>query len=136
MRIFFSPVASPSLYYERWKLNRELAENFAAALPSGADWEIVLRFYASLHLVEGYQRTKAQRFWAESHSQRRVCFRLSPEILATREVYADLEDLSRQVRYDPGFMATAEDFGHAKTWAGKVEAVVRSKFERALNPSS
>jgi hypothetical protein len=56
----------------------------------------------------------------------------SPELVATRESYADLEDLSKQVRYDPGFKANVEDFRHAKTWAEKVESIVRLKLERVL----
>jgi hypothetical protein len=123
---------NPAQYRDRWQLNTELADDCAASMPKGADWEIVFRFYALVHLVEGYLRTKERKFWAESHVERAQRFRDAPEIGRARGPYRNLEDLSKQVRYDPGYQPGASDFTNAKAWAKSVENVVARKLETEL----
>jgi len=125
-------MADASQFYERWKLHCEIANECATKLPSAADWEIVFRFYACVHLVEGYLHTKSPKFWSADHAKRRRRFTEAPEIRSAEAAYTDLKDLSEQVRYDPGYRAPTEAFAHAKTWAAKVESVVKPKLERAL----
>ncbi len=35
----------------RWRSLRQLGDAYSKVLPSDLDWEIVLRFYAGLHLL-------------------------------------------------------------------------------------
>lgn len=125
-------MADPSSYRQRWKLNTQLADICVASLPGGGDWEIVFRFYAAVHLVEGYLRTKDPAFWAENHEQRRRRFAEAPEMKSAKAPYVNLEDLSKQVRYDPAYVAPAKAFVDAKAWATKVESVLGTKLEAKL----
>src|SRR5690606_29674190 len=68
-------------HYERWKINRELAERYRIQLGDDfPDWEIVIRFYAALHLVQAFLITKDHRFHASKHSDRMHALRRSPEL--------------------------------------------------------
>ena len=126
-------MADPERHYARWKRNADLAAKCGATLDS--DWEIVLRFYSVLHLVEGYMRTKAERFWSERHGDRSRHLRESPEVKGAAGSYRDLQDLSEQIRYDPEFAPQPADLANAKGWATKVESFVRSKLEARLVPT-
>jgi hypothetical protein len=125
-------VADPADYHARWKRNAALADVIATSLPEGADWEIVVRFYAMLHLVEGVMRTKEARFHSSRHEQRTKALRQSPELRNALAPYRDLEDLSQSVRYDPKFVAREQDFANAKMWASTVESCAGGRLTRAL----
>ena len=47
--------------------NAARADAYEQAFATDADWAIVLRFYAALHLTQAYLLTKAQRFHTEDH---------------------------------------------------------------------
>src|SRR3990172_6737505 len=83
-----------------------------------ADWELVVRFYAALHLTQAYLLTKRHRFEAKRHKEREDAIRASPELTKGNRfplAYKWLQDVSEQVRYDAGFKARAEDFASAVT---------------------
>lgn len=122
----------PEKHHASWKRNAALADRARGVLGDDGHWEIVFRFYASLHLVEGYMRTKAERFWSERHETRTKALRDSPEVKNARAPYRDLEDLSQDVRYDPGFVVKEDHFAKAKDWSTRVEGIVRPKLENAL----
>lgn len=128
-------MADPADYYARWKLNIEHATSVSSAMPTAKDWEIVFRFYAMLHLVEGYQRTKHDRFWSNDHAERRRNLKGSPEIKDARDAYFDLQDLSEDVRYNPTYTPPHGAFEDAKKWVSKVESVVGPKLQRKLTPA-
>jgi hypothetical protein len=119
-------------HFRRFLDNTALADEFAAAGGKAAPWEIVLRFYAVVHLVEGYLRTKDPRFWSDHHEVRVRQLRASPEVKVAAAIYKDLQNLSEQVRYDPVFEPTTADFERARVWAAKVESIIKSKTERKI----
>ena len=125
-------MADPASYHARWRQLLALADRSASVLEGDADWEIVFRFYASMHLVEGLMRTKDSRFWSDKHETRRGALKGSPEVRGALAPYLDLQDLSENVRYDPGFIVDETHFEKAKQWATKVESVVRAKLEAKL----
>jgi hypothetical protein len=117
---------------DRWRLNVELADGCGESMPKAADWEIVFRFYAVVHLVDGYLRTKEARFWPDSHAKRAQSLKAAPELAKARAPYFDLKDMSEDVRYNAGYQPGAADFAKAKAWAKSVETVVAGKLERAI----
>jgi len=129
-------VADPADYHARWRRNTALADAVATSLPDGRDWEIVLRFYGALHLVEGFMRTKPDRFWSESHEARGLKLRGELETRRAAGPYRNLLDLSKDVRYDPRFAPTERDFANAKQWASTLESFFKAKLERALPPAA
>jgi hypothetical protein len=129
-------VADPLAYYQRFLRLETLADRSAKILEADGDWEIVFRFYACVHLVEGYMRTKIDRFWSDKHENRTRALKESPELKDARVAYRDLQDLSEDVRYDPGFVAEETHYGNAKAWAAKVSSIVRSKLETRLDPAT
>lgn len=129
-------MASPSEYRDKWLKNRALADKSASALGRDhADWEIVFRFYACVHLVEGLMRTKAERFWSDSHEKRKKAMKSSTELRRATEAYLDLQDLSRDVRYDPGFSIKDSHFDRAKRLAEQVEKIIGPKLNRHVGRS-
>jgi hypothetical protein len=66
-------------------------------LPQYRDWEIVVGFYAALHLLQAYLSTKDPRFQAARHEDRMTAIKSSPEL---RKSSGDIERFadSRQDR--------------------------------------
>ena len=104
----------------------------AAASASDDAWLIVFRFYAVLHLVDGYLKTKGARFVAESHTARWAAIRSAPELRQATVAYRALQALSEQVRYNPCFKPTPADFTAAGQYADKIWAVVEPKLLRHI----
>lgn len=87
-----------------------------------------------MHVTQGYLLTKDRRFDAKRHDERWTAIRQSPELNAAfRHAYAQLKDVSEQVRYDPGFDARPEDLSNSVRNLGRVEAIVKPKLDRALS---
>lgn len=126
-------------HHVRWQRLRSLAEEYAKVMANFADWEIVVRFYSALHLVQAYFCTKNQRFEAARHAERWSAIRASPELTKSKSfmvAYRQLQDVSEQVRYDAGFVARSEDVATARTNLGHVESMLRGKVERTLEAGS
>lgn len=124
-------MAEPTDYYARWQRSIALADS--PNLPGEArDWRIVIRFYATLYLLEGYMRTKDERFHSERHEKRTWAINNSPEVAGAKASYRALQDLSENVRYDPCFVARDADFTLAESCAKKVESFLRTKLEARL----
>lgn len=120
-------------HYERRKFNRELAESYRARLGDDhPDWEIVIRFYAALHLVQAYLITKDPRFHASKHSDRWRAIHASPELRGIRKAYRMLQDVSEQVRYEPGFSTRDTHIETARANLTRVADVVLPKLRRQL----
>lgn len=122
-------------YAARWRHLRRLADAYATALPQYSDWEVVLRFYAGLHLLQAYFSTKNPRFQAARHFDRIQAINASPELTKVRgfkTAYRMLQDVSEQVRYDPAFGVNATHVGQARQNLMLVERTLEGKVERAL----
>ena len=109
-------------------------EALASSLGSSAgDWIVVLRFYAALHLVQSYLTTKHNRFDAKRHNERWSAIRASPELKqGFKTAYRRLQDVSEQVRYDPGFVARAHDLAGSHQDLTLVHSFLDSKITAYL----
>ena len=125
-------MSDPKSYYARWKHNRGLARVCRTRFIDGQEWAIVLSFYAAVHIIEGYMRTKDERFWSEDHVRRVKSLRQSPEARQVAALYRDLTDLSESVRYQPGFQPKDQDFDHARDWLHRIESMLKGPFSRAV----
>lgn len=117
----------------RAKTLADLAEKYAAAVPDHPDWEIVVRFYTTLHMVQAYLCAKDQRFEAQRHDQRMRALRESPELAKFGNFlsgYRYLQDVSEQVRYDPGFIVSDAHIEQARKSQLLVKNVVSPKLEK------
>ena len=125
-------MGDPKDYCKRWRRNAGLARVCPTRFIDGREWTIVLCFYAAVHAVEGYMRTKPERFWSEDHSERVKRIKLdAPEIKVVARLYRDLQDLSESVRYQPTFEPREEDYANAKELLRKIEAMVKFQLCRA-----
>ena len=86
------------------------------------DWEIVIRFYAALHFIETYFEifdppAPANHFQREGRLNNTLELAKIPSFCRD---YRRLWDLSKQVRYDSTFKATA---AHLQTARAKLSAI-------------
>jgi hypothetical protein len=103
----------------------------AKVLAISGDWAIVARFYAAMHVLEAYLLTKNGRFFAKRHDERWRAVKASPELRENfRAAYAQLHDVSEQVRYDPGFTATGDNINQSEVNLRLVHSVLDSKIEK------
>jgi|GEM_PF-2144451 len=123
------------VHHDRYQYMRGLYDAYPPALPAHRDWEIVVGFYAALHLVQAYFCTKNMRFQAARHDQRMAAIRSSPELNKSRpfvQAYKMLQDVSEQVRYEPGFKVAGTDLQLAKANLETVERMLQAKVNRVL----
>jgi hypothetical protein len=91
-------------------------------------WEIVVRFYAALHLLEAYMLTKGTRFEAVRHEDRKAAIRKSPELRPQfSTAWQRLKDVSEQVRYEAGFRPREQDFENTRRDLEMVHRFIRAK---------
>jgi hypothetical protein len=112
----------------------ERDQNLVSALGvSVDDWAIVMRFYVALHTLQAYLITKDVRFEAKRHGERLRAIRESPELRVHFEkAYRRLQDVSEQVRYDPGFKARPVDLQQSQSDLGTVHTLLDTKIARYL----
>ncbi|MBN2576719.1 MAG: hypothetical protein JXP73_19290 [Deltaproteobacteria bacterium] len=122
-------------HHDRYQYMRGLYDAYPPALPAHRDWEIVVGFYAALHLVQAYFCTKSLRFQAARHEDRIAAIRRSPELNKSHQfvvAYKTLQDVSEQVRYDPGFKVADTHLQTAKENLETVERMLQAKVNRVL----
>jgi hypothetical protein len=120
-------------HYDKWIRNRTLASRCRASLSSdGEEWAIVIAFYAAVHIVEGYLRSKDSRFWARDHVERVKKLREAPETRTVAALYGNLRDLSESVRYQPVFSPNEVDFTNANEWLTKIESILKARLAIAV----
>jgi hypothetical protein len=90
------------MHYRRFQYNAALASRMEQALPQHLDWCAVAAFYAAMHVLDAYLSTKQFAFPIDSHPNRNRAIRLSPELRRFGTSYRELQEVSEQVRYDPG----------------------------------
>jgi hypothetical protein len=123
------------VHHDRYQYMRGLYDAYPLALPAHRDWEIVVGFYAALHLVQAHFCTKNMRFQAARHEDRMGAIRSSPELSKSRQfvvAYKTLQDVSEQVRYDPGFKVADTHLQLAKANLEIVERMLQAKVNRVL----
>jgi hypothetical protein len=98
---------------------------------SAEDWLVVIRFYIALHTLQAYLITKNVRFEAKRHGERLRAIRESPELrVHVEKAYRRLQDVSEQVRYDPGFRARPLDLQQSESDLRTVHLVLDAKISR------
>lgn len=121
-------------HYERSNLVDRAAEEFAVSGNVFPDWEIVLRFYRAVHLIEAYFAGKSPPVVnSQRHYDRLNKMRQLPELGGKRPfmtAYKALQDLSEQVRYDPQFRAGANDMERARASLRMVVSVLDAKVKQ------
>lgn len=127
---------------------RERAVAFAQkadALEAGAqseEWEIVVRFYAALHLVDAYFETKDSiKPKPANHFERGGAIRNSAELCQAsappaqrnrfRNAYKRLHEMSEQVRYDAAYAASATDFRTARADFSTIRAFLNPVLDKS-----
>jgi len=110
---------------------QKLAQRAAASDADDA-WAVVFLFYCSLHLIDGYLKTKGARFEASNHGARRGAIKLAPELRQADPAYRELQSLSEQVRYDPCFVPTTANLASARQLAEKIRSIVEPKLQHKL----
>lgn len=124
-------MASAGSHRDRFILEQSYADLLSQRAPS--HWEIVVRFYAALHLTQGYLVTKDARFHARHHAERALAIRSSPELRESfSRAYHRLRNLSEQVRYDPEFEPRAVDFAASGRDLDAVRRLLFVKLQRRL----
>jgi hypothetical protein len=119
-------------HYQRYQHHAAFAARLESALPADQDWCCVVMFYAALHLLDAYLATKAFVFPIDSHPSRNRAISQSPELRRFGTSYRELQDVSEQVRYDPGFIFQQTHYADAKANLAKVAAALDSKVKRLL----
>jgi hypothetical protein len=90
-------------------------------------------FYCALHLLDSYLCNKNNiKIDVDSHPARNAAIRACPELGTFRSPYRSLQDVSEQVRYDPGFTCIPEDFKGATRNLEKVISILEPKVKRLL----
>ena len=116
---------------EAWRRNRKRAGEYHAAFETDCpDWSIVLKFYAAMHLTQGYLASKsAVRFDAKSHAERERAIKESPELgRRFAQHYKALKALSENVRYEPEFQPRGQDFEAAESGLLTVESFLKNRL--------
>jgi len=119
-------------HYQRYRHNAAFAVRLESALPGDHDWCCVAMFYSALHLLDAYLATKTFAFPIDSHPNRNRAIAQSPELRRFGTSYRELQDISEQIRYDPGFIYQQTHYADAKANLTKVAAVLDSKFKKLL----
>lgn len=124
------------LHLARAERNASAADALGPALPDNVEWELVIRFYAVLHLIDAYLATKAERFIADRHEVRLRAIRESPELRknpAFERAYRELKQISEQVRYDAGFVVDNVTLVRGRERHAALRSVLVPKIERRLH---
>ena len=120
-------------HYSRSHLNQEFAKKIRKRIPEEIGWYMVVLFYTALHLVDAYLVTKAWKPSMENHGERnrelKKCSELS---MPFRGAYRSLQDMSEQVRYEPGFQAVDKHLKQAEDSLRTVRLFLESKIKRQL----
>jgi hypothetical protein len=119
--------------YEKYKHNAALAAKMERQFPDDLGWSCVVRFYATLHLINTYLIGKPSVHFdpiSTEHKERRKAMEQCPELRDAPQKYRQLKDLSESVRYDAGFEYRMEDQKNSKSIFDKIVAIVDSKIKK------
>jgi hypothetical protein len=120
-------------HFERYQHLKSFASRYEKQLTADLDWHCVILFYAALHLLDCYLSTKTNiGFAVDSHPLRNKAIGKCPELNAMRVSYRGLQDLSEQVRYDPGFVFRSQDHQNCLKGFHKTVSVLEPKVKRIV----
>jgi hypothetical protein len=120
--------------FERFNENLALAVEMQERLDDDRGWCCIVRFYATLHLINAYLIDKPSvRFTPSSsdHTKRRAALDRCPELREAPDRYRRLKDLSESIRYDAGFAYTESLRDFSIAWLDKIVAIVEPKLKKA-----
>jgi hypothetical protein len=79
--------------------NEEFVKSIDVSRTIGIEWAITVKFYAALHYVQAYFASRSGRTPA-THGRRATAIERDPLISGAYDDYRELEDISREARYD------------------------------------
>jgi len=94
--------------------NEEFVNLIDTSTTVGIEWAITVKFYAALHYVQAYFASKGGANVPGTHSRRASAIEKDPFIAGAYDDYRELQDISREARYDfsnlqPGHVKYADD---------------------------
>ena len=116
MRLFESDGAlqlSKNEHLTKPQQNEEFVKSIDVSQRVGLEWAVTVKFYAALHYVQAYFASRSGRTPA-THNSRATAIQRDPLISGAYDDYRELEDISREARYDysdlrPNHMKFADD---------------------------
>ncbi len=102
MRFFESDAElqlSKSEHLTKSQQNEEFVKTIDVSQMIGIEWAITVKFYAALHYVQAYFASRSGRTPA-THDRRATAIQRDPLISGAYDDYRELEDISREARYD------------------------------------
>lgn len=88
------------------------------------DWAVTSLFYAALHYIEAYFATLVPPVRPGNHQTRDNHIHADGKLARIYVDYRQLEDESRDARYDARVTFTQADVARTRTYLNKVKAVV------------
>ncbi len=123
-------------FYETYLRYAALAQQLDGSLSDDTKgWACVVRFYATLHLVNAYLLLKHQLHFDPSstvHFERAKALKKCLELRDAPEKYRHLKDLSESVRYDVGFDYGTTHDANARNLFRKIVDITEPKVKRSL----
>jgi hypothetical protein len=119
--------------YRRYQQHVALADWLEANSPASEGWIVVVRFYATLQLMNAYLVDKGNvrlRLDATAHEDRKRAMERCPELRDAPKKYRALKDLSERIRYDPQFQLTEQHRESSKAFLAKIIAIVEPKVKK------
>lgn len=119
--------------YEKFQANNALAQKVEEQLPDQVARSCVVRFYATLHLMNAYRIDKHNVGLDPSviaHTDRKKAMDRCPELRDAPQRYRELKEMSEWVRYDAHFDYTPEYHNKSKALLAKIIAIVEPKLQR------
>jgi hypothetical protein len=88
------------------------------------DWAITATFYAALHYVEAYFANKAPALHPATHQMRDNYINSDAKLRSIYIDYRQLEDESRDARYDASITLSQSDATQSKRYLEIIKAVI------------
>jgi hypothetical protein len=94
--------------------NEEFADALDISQQIALEWAITAKFYSALHFVQAYLVSRSTTNTPVSHGARATAIQRDAMISGAYEDYRELQDLSREARYDyssfnPGDLKFAQE---------------------------
>jgi hypothetical protein len=88
------------------------------------DWAVTANFYAALHYVEAYFGSRKPPLHPATHQLRGSHIHADAQLSAIYVDYRQLEDESRDARYDASMTFVQADVARTRTYLERIKAVV------------
>ncbi len=110
------------------------AADALSSVPVARPWELVARFYSSIHLINAYLLSRGHPSSPRTHRAREKALTQARDLPATDQrrfmaAYMQLRNLSQHVRYDARFIPLNHHSLLSKSAQSEVEHIVRPYLE-------